>query len=392
MCRASRVQLTANTVRSDFTDPVEVPALTVAMRTPPKGALLKVDISHLITLTSGICDWTEFHNGFAAAMRIVPSTTSACSLPRQVRAWVRAHRFTGVPPDVSAINSSAAAIAAGLQGAPAAFATAMTGASSGVVPPNPAHAGMLLAFGLKGFLNQFRSSDVYEYLSRSHALTTVGVLLGGAVGRRGSMDAVLSKAITLHLPSMLPTAHHDLDIPMFVQGACCMALGYLYEGSQHRLVSEYLLQEAYSPLANFAGGLEKQEELDMYAASAGFALGIVNLTPGPGREVVTDLKLDNALLQLVVGGSAEKTLAQLASSGRAPALAPSLRRAGPTVCWHSFSRDTLPCTPMHACCAVPPLREPHTASFLSFRCHADQHGPHGTTCIACSRHHVCPNE
>ena len=50
--------------------------------------------------------------------------------------------------------------------------------------------------------------DLYTYLSQEHEATMLGVLLGMAAAKRGTMDAATSKMLFLHLP-----ARHILHPP-----------------------------------------------------------------------------------------------------------------------------------------------------------------------------------
>lgn len=67
--------------------------------------------------------------------------------------------------------------------------------------PSHSHAGFLMALGLLGHLEVLAPPDVYRYLTQEHDATTVGVLLGMAAARRGTMDATVSKMLFLHIPT-----------------------------------------------------------------------------------------------------------------------------------------------------------------------------------------------
>jgi len=345
-----RAALTAASVLPAFADPVPVPPLTLACRLPPLGTLARVDASAITSFTTGIFDWAEFHNGFAAGMRLdvgpallrwalraahgeqrqregaaggdgeedggsaawglggaggsgaaqegsstlLPSGGFAFSarapFPAQrlqlsaldkqrVRAWIRSHRFTGVPPDLGAVTAAAAALSVGQGGAITAAGAPQAGLASGVVPPNPAQAGLLFSFGLQGLLGALTKEDLYEHTRDAHALTTMATLLGTAVSRRGSMDALTHKAIALHLPALLMPGvrGHDLELPTGVQDVALLAMGFLYCRSQHRPLTQFLLDTLPTEPAS-----THVDDRDTYSMCCGFALGLLHLAQGAG--------------------------------------------------------------------------------------------------------------
>ena len=87
--------------------------------------------------------WPEFHNGFAAGLRLAPGEANI------TRTWIVYNK-----PD----------------------------------EPNFSHAGLLMALGLQRHLDVLAATDVYRYLSEEHEATTVGVLLGMSAAHRGTMD------------------------------------------------------------------------------------------------------------------------------------------------------------------------------------------------------------
>lgn len=261
-----RALLTYGTAFPSHADPVAVPVLTLACVAMPREVLMRTDLSAISSSFSGVCDWPEFHNGVAAGLRMaapfddalhadltlpgsgsrssssssLPSSSSASTAVRQLRAWVRSHRFSGQSPELAALLKATAAAAHGSHNnvhPGAVISVPAVGAA--LVPPNPAQGGLLLAFGLQGVLNSLSPPDLYEHLSQTHQYVSVGLLLGLAAGRRGSMDPTVAKAIYLHLPTILPDSSGggsggaseggdggDLDVPIVVQvGFCTLLLG-----------------------------------------------------------------------------------------------------------------------------------------------------------------------
>lgn len=105
-------------------------------------------------------DWPEFHNGVAAGLRLHVRGTGHDSL--SLRAWIADHRPGG-----------------------------------GEFPPD--HSGMLLGWGLTGVLDSLKITDWYQYLLSQNELVSCAILLGVASGKRGSMDAIVAKMLSLHV-------------------------------------------------------------------------------------------------------------------------------------------------------------------------------------------------
>ena len=63
------------------------------------------------------------------------------------------------------------------------------------------------------------------------------------LNRRGTMDVVTTKALSLHLRALLPPTSTELDIAHNVQVAAILGLGLVYQGTAHRHTAEVLLSE-----------------------------------------------------------------------------------------------------------------------------------------------------
>ena len=64
-----------------------------------------------------------------------------------------------------------------------------------------------------------------------------------ASNKRGSCDPSVSKMLCLHVPSLLPPSFLPMDLASPVQAAAVAGIGLLYQGSSHRLMTEFLLSE-----------------------------------------------------------------------------------------------------------------------------------------------------
>eukprot|EP00741_Cyanophora_paradoxa_P009719 tig00001623_g9416.t1 len=130
-----------------------------------------------------------------------------------------------------------------------------------------------------------------------HEATTVGLLLGLAASRRGTMDAVASRALCVHVPALHPPSYPELEVSGAVQATALLGVGLLYEGTCHRLMAELLLQEIGRRQAP-----DSRLEREAYATSAGLALGMVVLGRGAAAAGLSDLRLEERLHRLIHGG------------------------------------------------------------------------------------------
>lgn len=90
-------------------------------------------------------------------------------------------------------------------------------------------------------------TDLTDYLTQGIITTTVGLFVGLAADQRGSCNPSVSKMLCLHLPSLLPPSFLPMDLASPVQAAAIAAIGLLYLGSSHRLMTEFLLNEIGRP-------------------------------------------------------------------------------------------------------------------------------------------------
>jgi len=89
-------------------------------------------------------------------------------------------------------------------------------------------------------LSCLSATDLYRYLSQEHDATTVGVLLGMAASKRGTLDPVISKMLFLHIPARHPATYPELELSPLVQASALLGVGLLYQGSCHRLTFDHL--------------------------------------------------------------------------------------------------------------------------------------------------------
>ena len=88
--------------------------------------------------------------------------------------------------------------------------------------------------GLADQLSCLTATDVYRYMSQEHDATTMGLLLGMAAAKAGTMDPVVSKMLFMHAPRLSTETFLELELSPMVQSAALLGLGLLFRGSCHR--------------------------------------------------------------------------------------------------------------------------------------------------------------
>eukprot|EP01083_Nonionella_stella_P126448 382729_1 len=191
--------------------------------------------------------WIEFHNGCSAGLRVVSHYDES---RENVRTWICYNK-----PKT----------------------------------PSYSHAGFIFAQGLNGHLTCLMPADFYWYLGHKHEPTTMAIILGLSIARRGTMDTYVHKICCLHIASMVPGGFAELGIETTVQEC---ALFMLFNGG-------------YSNANNGAnpsnsGNNENIEDRECYSLCAGIALGLIHLGLG-GQGGEQYLNLENRLEQLMGG-------------------------------------------------------------------------------------------
>ncbi|KAJ4289915.1 Anaphase-promoting complex subunit 1 [Collariella sp. IMI 366227] len=158
------------------------------------------------------------------------------------------------------------------------------------------HAGFLLALGLNGHLKSIAKWVAFRYLTPKHPMTTVGLLLGLAASHIGTMDAVMTKLLSVHVTRMLPRGAADLNLSTLTQTTGVMGIGLVYCNSQHRRMSEIMLSE----IEHVGEGEEDENPFrdESYRLAAGFALGLINLGKGNDLGGLRDMRVTEKLLAL----------------------------------------------------------------------------------------------
>ena len=273
-----RGMMTIGGLKPVAAEPLPIPELSLKGRVPPSNVTLSLDQAECPPEAR---IWPEFHNGVAAGLRLPLPDECTDTMSRVSRSWIVYNRPS---PNSQETGDDASNRAGDLK--------------------SHSHGGFLLALGLRGHLTALEMTDLYEYLTEGTVTTTVGVLLGMAANKRGSCDMAISTMLFLHVPSLIPQHFSAIDVASAVQTAAVTGAGLLFQGSSHRMMTEFLLNE-----------IGKRPESDMsafdreaYTLACGLALGMVNLCVGNSENAagLADLQIEARLRRYIDGGEANE--------------------------------------------------------------------------------------
>ncbi len=299
-------------------EPLPVPNLCLAGRVPPTNATLALDLSEA---PADMKMWPEFNNGVAAGLRL-PFNRNTSESSDITRSWIVYNKpvSTNQPQNDGASSASQQNNSTNL---------------------GHAHGGLLMALGLRGHLSTLNVADVYEYLAHGTMTTTVGVLLGLAANKRGSCDISVSKMLCLHIPTLIPQHFSSsIDVASPVQAAAVVGAGLLFQGSSHRMMTEFFLNEI---------GRRPESDVhvdrDAYTLSCGLALGMINLCQGEsirdgGKTGLSDLRIEERLHRYVVGGIDDDEMRRRRETSDRFSV-PSLSSGDNEKCSRIFEGDTI---------------------------------------------------
>ena len=138
---------------------------------------------------------------------------------------------------------------------------------------------------------------MYQHLKSIHDLTAIGILLGRAASKIGTMDTQDTRSLCMHISYLVPP-NLFVDISLPVQSAAIIGTGLLYKGTQYRQITEMLIAQIGRKPIN-----DKSIEREVYALSSGIALGLVNLGAAADLNVsFADLNIEERLLRFIEGG------------------------------------------------------------------------------------------
>ncbi|KAI5855474.1 hypothetical protein BZA05DRAFT_472336 [Tricharina praecox] len=163
------------------------------------------------------------------------------------------------------------------------------------------HAGFLLGLGLNGHLRNIAKWHAYNYLTPKHTMVSIGLLLGISASFLGTMDATITRLLSVHVTRLLPPGSADLNITPLTQTAGIMGVGLLYANTQHRRMTEVMLSEIeHVEIYDSCVPTDNLRD-EGYRLAAGFALGLINLGCGTDLRGLHDMQLVERLLAVAVG-------------------------------------------------------------------------------------------
>ncbi|XP_061646236.1 anaphase-promoting complex subunit 1 [Phyllopteryx taeniolatus] len=236
------------------TELLPIPKLNLTGRAPPRNTMVDLNSGN-IDVPANMTSWPSFHNGVAAGLKIAPAS--------QVdSAWIIYNKNK---------NQEMA----------------------------NEHAGFLMALGLNGHLTKLGTLNIHDYLNKGHEMTSIGLLLGVAAARLGTMDVSTTRLLSIHIPALLPPTSTELDVPHNIQVASVIGIGLVYQGTGHRHIAEVLQSEIGRPPGP---EMECCTDRESYSLAAGLALGMVCLGQGSNLIGMSDLNVPEQLYQYMVGG------------------------------------------------------------------------------------------
>lgn len=240
---------TFGSAAANVTMPWPVPPVNLSVRVLPQNAVLSVDPA---AVTIEAREWSSFHNGVAAGLRISSKSRGVDS------SWVVFNR----PSEA-----------------------------------NPSHAGLLLGLGLSGHLRGMMPWHAFPYLDSRHDFTSIGLLLGLAASYASTEDALLTKILSLHVHALLPHGSRELHASPLTQGAALLGIGILYAGKRNRKMAEIALAEISRPVS--ASSELSSTYAEAYAFSAAMSFGFIMVGRGRGARNPRDLEMTSRLKTLV---------------------------------------------------------------------------------------------
>ncbi|MXQ90209.1 hypothetical protein E5288_WYG017338 [Bos mutus] len=236
------------------TEPLPIPKLNLTGRAPPRNTTVDLNSGN-IDVPPNMTSWASFHNGVAAGLKIAPASQIDS-------AWIVYNK----PKHAELANE---------------------------------YAGFLMALGLNGHLTKLATLNIHDYLTKGHEMTSIGLLLGVAAAKLGTMDMSVTRLLSIHIPALLPPTSTELDVPHNVQVAAVVGIGLVYQGTAHRHTAEVLLAEIGRPPGP---EMEYCTDRESYSLAAGLALGMVCLGHGSNLIGMSDLNVPEQLYQYMVGG------------------------------------------------------------------------------------------
>lgn len=149
--------------------------------------------------------------------------------------------------------------------------------------------------------------------------------------------------LCLHIPSLIPQHFSAIDVASPVQAAAVSGAGLLYQGSSHRMMTEFLLNEIGKRPSNDVNVVDREA----YALSCGIALGMVNLGRGEGEGQtngnagLADLRIEERLYRYIVGGVDDAEMRRRREEGDRLSLPTTSNSSGNEKCSCVYEGDSI---------------------------------------------------
>jgi anaphase-promoting complex subunit 1 len=160
---------------------------------------------------------------------------------------------------------------------------------------------------------------------------------------RGTCDISVSKMLCLHIPSLIPQHFSAIDVASAVQAAAVSGAGLLYQGSSHRMMTEFLLNEIGKRPSNDVNVVDREA----YTLSCGIALGMVNLCQGEaegrgsGNSGLSDLRIEERLYRYIIGGLDDAEMRRKRDEGDRLSLPTTSASSGNEKCSCVYEGDSI---------------------------------------------------
>ncbi|PVF92755.1 putative APC1-subunit of anaphase-promoting complex [Serendipita vermifera] len=215
-----------------------IPKIELSARIMPLNTVVVLESSKLTTETK---NWTDFHNGVAAGLRLAPHSKSVES------SWIQFAKPSELTAD---------------------------------------HAGFLFGLGLNGHLKQVDTWNTFSYLSPKHELTSMAILLGLAASNIGSSNHYITRLIAVHTPALLPIRTVDINVSLLTQSAGLVALGLLFLGTGDRRLADIAFREIAREDIMVPSHISDNREA--YTVAAALAFGMIMVGRGSKSGSVAD--------------------------------------------------------------------------------------------------------
>ncbi len=149
--------------------------------------------------------------------------------------------------------------------------------------------------------------------------------------------------LCLHIPSLIPQHFSAIDVSSAVQAAAVSGTGLLYQGSSHRMMTEFLLNEIGKRPSNDMNVMDREA----YTLSCGIALGMVNLCQGEGEgrgnrnAGLADLRIEERLYRYIVGGLDDAEMRRKRDEGDRLSLPTTSASSGNEKCSCIYEGDSI---------------------------------------------------